>query len=137
MIVAGGDTVRHWAGIVGVLLLAASLVAGCSSADGRPSEFDGMPIDEVGCTVLFGSDTKYVVGPLGPSDFDVIEPNDYTMLRIGRTALDIIVVVKSHNAGMDASIPLDSLPEDGVVAQSDFRDAGNPGYKVTCWRGED
>lgn len=95
-----------------------------------------MSVDEVGCTLLYGSDTTYVVGPLGPSGFEVIEPNDYTMFRIGRTALDIIVVAKSHNAGMDASVPLDSLPEDGVVAWSGFRDAGNPGYKFTCWRGD-
>ncbi len=121
---------------VTVLLLVASLVAGCSSADDRPSEFDGMSVDEVGCTLLYGSDTKYVVGPLGPSDFEVIEPNDYTMFRIGRTALELIVVANSHDSGMDTSMPLDSLPDDGVVAQSDFRNAGNPGYKITCWRGE-
>ncbi len=129
----GGFTVTR---AVGVLLLATSLAAGCSTADLRPSEFEGMTVDEIGCTLLYGSDTKYVVGPLGPSDFKVIEPNDYTTIRIARTALDIIFVAQSHNAGMNGSTGINDLPEDGVVAWSEFRDAGNPGYKVTCWRGE-
>jgi len=119
------------------LLLVGAVAAGCSSAEGRPTEFTGMSSDDVGCVILYGSDMTYVVGPLGSSESEVIEPNDYTSFRIGRTATDVIVVAKSEGSGMDASTPLDSIPEAGaVLGQSEMRNGGDPGYKITCWRGE-
>jgi uncharacterized protein YceK len=136
MIVAGGDTMRLWVGIVGVLLLAASLLAGCSSVDSRPSEFDGMSADEVGCTLLYGSDTTYVVGPLGPSDFEVIEPNEWSSFRIFRTALNIGFSISTEKSGTDGSLPINDLPDDHVVAWREMMDPGNPGYKIKCWRGD-
>jgi hypothetical protein len=94
-----------------------------------------MTSNEVGCTVKYGEADRVVIGPLGPSDFEEVHPNDYTMFRIARTALDIIVVAERERGGSNASIPLNDLPVDGIVSRGPFRDGGNPGYTVTCWRG--
>ena len=101
-------------------------VAACSSVDGKPGQFDGMTPDEVGC----------VVGPLGPSDSWENRPNDYTLFRIARTALDVIIVVEQTGGGSNSSTPLNDLPADGIVARGPFRDGGNPGYEIRCWRGD-
>ena len=119
-------------GIVGLSLA----VASCSPAEVRPDQFDTMTQDEVGCVVNYGDTDRYVIGPLGPSDSEEIHPNDYTSFRIGRTASDVIVVVERTGGGSNASVPVNSLPSYGVVARGPFRDGGNPGYIVTCWRGD-
>jgi hypothetical protein len=79
---------------------------------------------------------SYIVGPLGPSDSQEIQPNDHTFFRIARTASDIIVVVEQTGGGSNGSIPINDLPTDGVVARGPFRDGGDPGYEVQCWRGD-
>ena len=119
-------------GIVGFSLL----IASCSPAEGRPTQFEGMTSDDVGCVVTYGDAERYVIGPLGPSDSKEIHPNDYTLFRIGRTASDVIVVVEQTGGGSNASVPINDLPAYGVVARGPFRDGGNPGYEVTCWRGD-
>ena len=116
-----------------IFLLAASA---CSAAEVRPDQFEGMTQDEVGCVVNYGDTDRYVIGPLGSSDSEEIHPNDYTLFRIGRTASDVIVVVERTGGGSNASIPINSLPSYGVVSRGPFRDGGNPGYIVTCWRGD-
>ena len=69
-------------------------------------------------------------------DFKVIEPNDYTSFRIARTASDIVIVAELSNSGANQSTPLNDMPPDGIVVRGPFRDAGNLGYAITCWRGE-
>ena len=111
-------------------LLAVLLVFGlsaCSSADSRPVEFDEMYPDEVGCTVRYGEDTLYVVGPLGPSGSQNIEPNDYTLIRLGRTASDIVLVTEFPDSGSNGGMALNEIPNDGaVVGRGPFRTAANP-----------
>ncbi|GMR01901.1 MAG: hypothetical protein BMS9Abin20_0223 [Acidimicrobiia bacterium] len=119
-----------------VLFVLALVAAACSTVDSRPTEFDDMTADEVGCTVWYGDTDPYVVGPLSSSDFEVIEPNDYTSFRIARTASDIVIVAKRQNDGMSRSTPLNDIPADGIFVRRGFRDAGNPGYEISCWRGE-
>jgi hypothetical protein len=121
--------------IIGVVSLTL-VVASCSAADSRPDQFDGMTPDQVGCVVTYGDNVQRVVGPLGPSDSWENRPNDYTLFRIARTALDVIVVVEQTGGGSNSSTPLNDLPADGIVARGPFRDGGNPGYVVTCWRGD-
>ena len=111
-------------------------VAACSSVDGKPRQFDGMTPDEVGCVIVYGGANRYVVGPLGPSDSQEIHPNEYTLFRIGRTASDVIVVTERTGGGSNASVPINDLPAYGVIAKGPFQDSGNPGYTVTCWRGD-
>ncbi len=119
--------------LVGLLVVA---VAACSPDDSMPSSFNGMTSDEVGCTVKYGDDGLYVVGPLGSSDSETVEPNDYTSIRLGRTALDIVVAAEVPGGGQNGSTPLNNIPADGVVAVSAFRNGGDPGFVVTCWRGD-
>ena len=123
------------AGIVlfGILLVA---VAACSSGDSMPESFNGMASDEVGCTVRYGDDPPYVVGPLGASGSENIEPNDYTFIRIGRTASDIVVVAEVPGGGQNGSTPLNNMPEDGVIDVRAFYRGDDPGFVVTCWRGD-
>lgn len=111
-------------------------VAACSSVDGKPGQFDGMTPNEVGCVVTYGDNDRHVVGPLGPSDSWENRPNDYTLFRIARTALDVIIVVEQTGGGSTSSTPLNDLPADGIVARGPFRDGGNPGYEIRCWRGD-
>lgn len=119
---------------VGMLLV---LVTACSTADSMPSAFDDMSSDEVGCTVTYGDDAPYVVGPLGSSSDPVnVEPNDYTVFRFWRIADEIHVSAKGTDWGSGGSAPLDEVTTDGIeVAEGLYRDSGNPGYGVTCWRG--
>ena len=121
-----------------LILLVISLlaVAACSSVEGKPSQFDGMTPDEVGCVVAYGDNDRHVVGPLGSSDSWENRPNDYTLFRIARTALDVIIVVEETGGGSNSSNPLNDLPADGIVARGPFRDGGNPGYEIRCWRGD-
>jgi len=122
-----------------ILVLVVGLVlagAACSKADSMPAEFNVMTSDEVGCTVNYGGDSLYVVGPLGPSDSENVEPNDYTLIRVARTASDIVVVTEFPGGGQHGSTPLNNMPSDGVVIVSPFRSGGDPGYVVTCWRGD-
>jgi hypothetical protein len=95
-----------------------------------------MTPDEVGCVVTYGNTDRFVVGPLGPSGFEDIQPNDYTAFRIARTASDVIVVVERVDGGSNVSVPLNELPGYGIVTRGPFRDGGNPGYAVTCSRGD-
>ncbi|MCL1593936.1 MAG: hypothetical protein M3132_06250 [Actinomycetia bacterium] len=119
------------------VVLVAFGVAACSSPEGRPEQFDSIAPDEVGCTVAYG-DEIFVVGPLGPADSENIEPNDYTMIRLGRTASDIVVVTEFPDSASNGGMALNTIPHDGVVvSRGPFRSGGNPGYSVTCWRGED
>ncbi len=120
-------------GLIGVLVVA---LGACSTGDSMPAEFNGMASDEVGCTVSYGGDSLYVVGPLGPGDSESIEPNDYTLIRLGRTASDIVIATEVPGGGEHGSTPLNAIPADGVVALSPFRTGEDPGYVVTCWRGE-
>jgi hypothetical protein len=124
--------VRLLIGVVGFSLI----VAACSAAETRPDQFEGMTTDEVGCVVVYGDAGRFVLGPLGPSESEEIHPNDYTSFRIGRTASDVIVVVEQASSGSTVSIPLTELPGYGIVSRGPFRDGGNPGYVVTCWRGD-
>lgn len=123
-----------------VLFVLALVIAACSSAGSRPTEFDDMTSDEVGCTVDYGNTDPDLVGPLGPGDAEEIEPNDFTSIHIGRTASDIVIVAKSHDGEIDGGMALNSMPADGVVARGSFSDESNPGnvftYVVTCWRGD-
>jgi hypothetical protein len=110
--------------------------AACSAGGSMPSSFDDMTSDEVGCTVNYGDDAPYVVGPLGPSsDPENVEPNDYTVVRLWRTASEIHVSAKGTDWGSGGSASLDEITTDGLeVAEGLYRDSGNPGYVVTCWR---
>ena len=94
-----------------------------------------MTTDQVGCVLAYGDSDPIVVGPLGPSDSQEIEPTDYASFRIARTASDIIVVAEQPGSGSNVSVPLNDLPENGIIAQGPFINGGNPGYTVTCWRG--
>lgn len=118
-------------GIIGLSLA----VASCSAAESRPDQFDRMTPDQVGCVVTYGDNLQQVVGPIGPSDSWENRPNDYTLFRIARTALDVIVVVEQTGGGSNSSTPLNNLPADGIVARGPFRDDSNPGYEIRCWRG--
>ncbi len=117
-------------------MLGALVIVACSPVPGIPSELEGMATDEVGCKILYGSDV-YVVGPLGPGDEDVVEPNDWTSFRIWRTALDLAFSIHTQWTGSGLSIPADDLPDDHIVAREEMRDSANPGYKITCWQGGD
>lgn len=119
---------RLFAILVGMALV----VVACSSLEGRPSAFDDMTGDEVGCVVRYGDTEPNVVGPLGPSDATVVEPNDYTSIRVARTASELFVVAERPGSRQDATVPLNDLPSDGIVARDGFIDSGNPGYTVTC-----
>ena len=114
----------------------ALVFAACSSQASRPGEFEGMNSDEVGCSVLYGDTDLSFIGPLGASDSEEVRPNDYTMFRVGRTASDVIFVVEQTGGGSNGSVPLNDLPADGIVARGPFRDGGNPGYVIACWRGD-
>lgn len=128
--------------LVGTRSIAVSLVvllglSACSSAEVHPVEFEGMSSDEIGCTVEYGDDNLYVVGPLGPSDSENVEPNDYTLIRFGRTASNIVVVAEFPDSGSIGGMALNEIPTDGVVVSTGpFRNGGEPGYVVTCWRGD-
>lgn len=129
-----GDAMRATTILVGMLLV---LVAACSTDDSMPSAFEEMSSDEVGCTLAYGDDALYVVGPLGPSsDPENVEPNDYTVFRFWRIADEIHVSAKGTDWGSDRSASLDDITTDGIeVHEGLYRDSGNPGYMVTCWRG--
>jgi hypothetical protein len=118
------------------LLAFSILVASCTSADDLPEQFEDMASDQVGCVVAYNDTDPHVIGPLGPSAAEEFFPNDYTSFRIARTASDIIIVVEQPDSGANASVPLNDLPDDGIVARGPFRNGGNPGYVITCWRGD-
>jgi hypothetical protein len=103
---------------------------------GDTPELQGMVADEVGCSILHGSDVS-IVGPLGPSDLAVVEPNDWASFRIWRTELDLGFSIRTQWRCSDFSIPSDDLPDDHIVAQQEMRDSANAGYRITCWRGGD
>jgi len=136
MLETSGERVKVTSRLLAVLFVLVLVVAACSSVDSRPVEFDDMTRDEVGCTVRYGDTGPYIVGPLASSDFKVIEPNNYTSFRIARTASDIVIVAKRQNDGMSRSTPLSDIPADGIFVWGGFSDGGNPGYEITCWRGE-
>ncbi len=117
-------------------LVATLAIAACSSFEELPPELQGMAADEVGCRILYGPD-GYIVGPLGPGDLDVVQPNDWTSFQIWRTALDLGFSIRTQWTGSDFSMPADELPDDHIVAQQEMRDPANPGYKITCWQGGD
>jgi len=120
-----------------ICMVGLSLAVGsCSRAETRPDQFDGMMPDEVGCVITYGDADRFVIGPLGPSGSEEIHPNEYTFFRIARTASDVIVVVERTGGGSNVSVPLNELPGYGIVALGSFMDGGNPGYVVTCWRGD-
>ncbi|NHZ70161.1 MAG: hypothetical protein GWP18_00795 [Proteobacteria bacterium] len=122
--------------IAGVLVAVLSLSA-CSSAVERPASFDNMSADDVGCTVEYGDDALLVVGPLGPSDSEDVKPNDYTVIRLGRTASDLVVTTDFPDSGSSGGAALNTITPDGdIVARGPFRNGGEPGYIVTCWRGD-
>ena len=123
--------------MVHTLAVLALVIAACGSTNGRPVEFEDMSSDEVGCTVNYGGSDLYVVGPLGPSDSEEITPNGYTSIRVGRTASDIVVVATVPGGGGNAATPLNNMPADGIVARRGFSNGGDPGYVVTCWRGDE
>lgn len=120
------------------ILLAVSVlvVAACSSTTARPVEFDRMAPDEVGCTIMYGDGAPYIVGPLGTGDTQDLKPNDWTLFHLGRTALEIYFSIETDRSGQNGSRALNNLPADGVVASEGFIDSGNPGYTITCWRGD-
>lgn len=124
--------------IIVLIGLVTVIVAACSTApDTMPGAFDGMPSDEVGCTVKYGDDDLVVVGPLGAIDSENVEPNDYTLIRVGRTASDLIVVAEGSDWASHGGTPLNQIAADGSeVARGPFLDSGNPGYVVICWRGD-
>jgi len=118
------------------LAVLALVLTACTSATSRPGEFEGMSTDEVGCTVNYGNTDLYVVGPLGPSDWEEVTPNDYTSIRIARTASDILVAAEVPGGGTGTSRPINDIPADGIVARRPFSNGGDPGFVVTCWRGD-
>jgi len=73
-----------------VLMILALGSSSCSSTEGHPTAFGDMSRDEVGCTVEYGDDDLYVIGPLGPGDSENVEPNDYTSIRLRRTAEGVV-----------------------------------------------
>ncbi|MBT8197980.1 MAG: hypothetical protein KJO84_05705, partial [Acidimicrobiia bacterium] len=78
------------------------------------------------------------IGPLGPSDVETVEPNDYTSFRIGRTPDSVVVVVDRDRSRRGGNSALAELPTEGAggeVASGRWVDAGNPGFSVRCWRG--
>jgi hypothetical protein len=121
--------------MLAVAAVTALVLAACSSPTSRPDQFDDLTADEVGCVVAYGDDAPRVVGPLGPSDSQDITPNDYTSFRIARTASDIIIVAEQPVAASNLSMPLNDIPPNGIVARGLFINGGNPGYIITCWRG--
>jgi hypothetical protein len=121
--------------LIGVIVFSLT-AASCSHTESRPEQFDGMTSDEVGCVVTYGDTDRFTIGPLGPSGSEEIHPNDYTSFRIARTASDIIVVVERADGGSNVSLPIEELPGYGIVTRGPFRNGGNPGYVVTCWRGD-
>jgi len=123
-----------WSSFVIACMLATLMIAACSHAVEIPPELRGMTADEVGCKILYGPDAT-VVGPLGPSDGAVVEPNEWTSFRIWRTALDLGFSIRTQWTASDISMPVGDLPDDHVVAQQEMRDTANPGYRITCWRG--
>ncbi|MEN8237892.1 MAG: hypothetical protein ABFR53_01695 [Actinomycetota bacterium] len=120
--------------LIGMIVFSTA-AASCSS-ESRVGFYGDMSSDEVACSIAYGDADPYIVGPLGPSASEEVHPNDYTTFRIGRTASDVIIVVEQPGSGSNAGIPLNNLPADGIVARGPFRDGGNPGYEVTCWRGD-
>lgn len=122
---------------IAVLVALVLGLSACSSAEERPVEFGGMSPDEVGCTVEYGDDDVYVIGPLGPNDSENVEPNDYTAIRLGRTASDIVIAADFPDSGSSGAVALNKIATDGVVvARGQFRNGGEPGFVVMCWRGD-
>lgn len=112
------------------------VVTPCTSSSSHPAEFESMSSDEVGCIIHYGNSDPYVVGPFGPSDSEEITPNDYTSIRVGWTASEIVVVATVPGGGGNTYASLNDMPTDGIVARRSFSNGGDPGYVVTCWRGD-
>ena len=119
-----------------ILIVFAIVGVACSSFDGRPVEFEGMTLSEVGCTVEYGDTVPYVLGPLGPSDVAAFKPNDYTSFRIGRTESTVVIVTERPRSASTGLTHLDDIPFEGIVVTGPFIDGGSPGWAITCWRGE-
>ncbi|NNK91499.1 MAG: hypothetical protein HKO87_03625 [Acidimicrobiia bacterium] len=121
------------------LLTVAAVLTGCSSSQSAlPPAFEGMAPDEVGCVISSGGAVISEIGPLGPSDVETVEPNDYTSFRIGRTPDSVVVVVdrdRNRGSGTSAIAELPTEGVGGVVASGSWVDAANPGFSVRCWRG--
>lgn len=116
-----------------VVATVALVLGACSAVEPTPSAFEAMTPDQVGCVISYG-EFEYEVGPLGPSDSETIEPNLYTKFRLGRTAVDLVIVVDRASDGMNGSIAVDQIPPEGtVVARNGLVDSGNPGYEIVCW----
>jgi len=124
-----------------LVVLAAFLIAACSSTVDMPSAFAGMSGDEVGCKVLDGSDTTLVVGPLGASDSQDLTPIEGVSIHVGRTATYLIVVAESRSkngmelAGSHTSIGLDEMGDDAVMIIQEESFGGGPALTIACWRG--
>lgn len=121
---------------IGLIALVSVVVVGCSSGGEIPSAFDGMGEDEVGCTVRYGDEPERIVGPLAASDFDLYAPNDFTAIRVGRTASDVTLVVTRSDAGAHSSVPMNEFePGEPRELVFDMTPSGQPGVRITCWRG--
>lgn len=127
----GSEAVR----ILPRLLLLILVISACSQAVGRPTAFEAMEADQVGCEVAFGTEEKRFTEPLSVGDSETIEPNEWTSFHIWRTARDIAFSVRTERTGSSGSYLIDGLPDDQVIARQDFIDQANPGYRITCWRG--
>lgn len=120
--------------LVGILVVATA--AACTTIDSAPNAFDDMTSDSVGCTVEYGDEEAFVVGPLGPTDSETVNPNDYTSFRFARTPESLVVAAKGSDWSSDVSRTLDEVTAAGtVVVKGPFINGDEPGYVATCWRG--
>ena len=121
--------------MVAITLAIAVVVTGCSTDPAMPTAFDDMAPDEIGCLVAYGDD-RFEVGPLGPSDTEAVEPDALASIRIGRTAMSLIVNAERERNSTVATVDLANLgPNGGLIVVWSPQDSGNPGLEVRCWTG--
>lgn len=130
---------RPVAGLMRVIV--GLLVAGCapwSPASSRPAELANMSTDDFGCVLVYGSE-EFVVGPFSePGESFTYEPNDWTSFEVRRTFAGMTFEsAYGESEGKNKSSHfLEDLPEDGVLAFSEHKHQGLPGYALTCWQGD-
>ena len=123
--------------VIAITLSIALGITACSGEPAMPSAFDDMPPDHIGCLVAYGDD-RFEVGPLGPSDSETVEPDSLSSIRIGRTAVSLIVNAERERDSTVATVDLADLgPNGGLIVVWGLQDRGNPGLEVRCWTGSD
>ncbi len=118
-----------------VAVLALMVLAGCSVTDSRPSAFEDLAEDEIGCTITYGSDSTTEIDPIGVGEVQTFEPNDWTSFRIRNNGTELWYSVRTEKSGASGNIAFDEFPEDGVIRREEMIDPGNPGYRIHCWVG--